>query len=83
MELLLPFDHLGLQTLVAASLQGVYLGIELTLDGRIALLKIECDVETSSTETSPKDKIEEVSPSVGNSNTEETPPVKKGHFAIS
>ena len=48
-----------------------------------SLWKMGCDVETSPTEILPKDEVEEVSPSVGNSNTEETPPVKMGHVVIS
>ena len=82
MELLLLLGHLNLQTLVAISLQEVYLGIKLTLDERIFLWKMGCDMETSYTETLPKDEVEEVSPSVGNSNTEETTPVKMGYVAI-
>ena len=75
--------HLVLQTSVATSLQEVFLGIKLALDGRISLWKMGCDMETSSTETLPKNEVKEVGPSVGNSNIKETTPVAMGHVAIS
>ena len=40
-------------------------------------------METSSTKTLPKNEIEEVSPSMGNSNTKEITPVAMGHVVIS
>ena len=40
-------------------------------------------METSSIETLPKDEVEEVSPSVNNSNTKEITPVAMGHVVIS
>ena len=42
-----------------------------------------CDLETNSTETLLKDEVEEVSSSVGYTNTEETPPIRIGFVAIS
>ena len=49
----------------------------------LSLWKMGCDIEKSSTETLPENEIEEVSPSVGNSNTKEIIPVAMGHVAIS
>ena len=48
-----------------------------------SLWKIGCDMEKSSTETLPKNEIEEVNTSVGNSNTKEITPVAMGHVEIS
>ena len=50
---------------------------------KLSLWKMGCDMETSSTETLPKNEVEEVSPSMGNSNTKETTPVVIGHVATS
>ena len=50
---------------------------------KLPLWKMGRDLEKSSIETLPENKIEEVNPSVGNSNTKEITPVAMGPVAIS